>query len=500
MKVVLVATYELGRQPWGLASAAAWLREQGASVACIDLSREATDEGRIRDADLLAFHVPMHTATRLVCQLLPEVRELNERAHICVFGLYAPVNEAYLRELGAQTILGGEFEAGLASVTARLGNRNGNGRGNGGGNGARVQEEKLISLERQNFRVPDREGFLPLGNYARLQLENGEEVLAGYTEASRGCKHLCRHCPIVPVYNGVFRIVQPEVVKEDVRRQIAAGARHITFGDADFFNGPGHAIPIVRWLHAEFPGVTYDATIKIEHLKKHGELLGALRETGCLFVTSAVESVDDAVLGRLDKGHTRSDFVEVLGACAQTGLAIQPTFVAFHPWTTLGSYCEMLEFLREHGLVESVAPIQLAIRLLIPAGSRLMELEEVRGLVGDFDREGLAYPWKHRDARVDELQKEVARLVSEGEREGLGRSAIFQRIEKMAREVAGLKALDVDPLQIFGAPSLVPHLTEAWYCCAEPSLEQFSQIKGKTCCGTGEVSSKEISKQPAKPA
>ena len=33
-----------------------------------------------------------------------------------------------------------------------------------------------------------------------------------------------------------------------------------------------------------------------------------LRGTGCLFVISAVESADDAVLEKLDKGHTRADF------------------------------------------------------------------------------------------------------------------------------------------------------------------------------------------------
>jgi len=478
VKVALVATYELGRQPWGLASAAAWLRARGASVGCMDLSREALDEEQVREADLIAFHVPMHTATRLVCRLLPAVREMNTRAHVCVFGLYASVNEAYLRELGAETILGGEYEAGLASVAARL--QGGNGNGNGAG-----QPENLISLERQNFVVPDREGFLPLENYARLRLPGGEELLAGYTEASRGCKHLCRHCPIVPVYNGVFRVVQRDVVMEDVRRQVTAGARHITFGDPDFFNGPGHAIPIAEALREEFPGVTYDATIKIEHLRKHRELLRTLRETGCLFVTSAVESIDDAVLEKLDKGHTRADFVEVLRACGEAGLALQPTFVAFHPWTTMESYCELLEFLRAHELVESVAPIQLSIRLLIPAGSRLMELGEVRELVGEFDREGLAYPWTHGDARVDELQKEVSGMVSEGERAGMGRGEIFGRIEKRARELAGLGAVAVNPLQILGAEVGVPHLTEAWYCCAEPSLEQMEKVgvrTKKSCC------------------
>jgi radical SAM superfamily enzyme YgiQ (UPF0313 family) len=513
-----VATYELGRQPWGLASVAAWLRVRGADVVCMDLSREALDEVRVREADLVALHVPMHTATRLVCQLLPVVRALNERAHICVFGLYAPVNEAYLRDLGAQTILGGEYEAGLAAVTGRLSDAKSSAKstndnrattkrevsegyakwkdfrdaregeaadGKSASNGEASQPEKLISLERQNFLAPDRAGFLPLSEYARLRLPNGEEVLAGYTEASRGCKHLCRHCPIVPVYKGVFRVVQPQVVMADIRAQVAAGARHITFGDADFFNGPGHAIPIVRALYAEFPGVTYDATIKIEHLRKHAELLSVLRETGCLFVTSAVESIDDAVLEKLDKGHTRADFEEVLQACGEAGLALQPTFVAFHPWTTLASYCEMLEFLREHGLTESVAPIQLSIRLLIPAGSRLMELEDVLAMVGEFNREGLAYPWKHADARVDALQSEVAALVNEGDREGLGRSQIFGRIEKRAREVAGLSALPVNPLQVLSAAVSVPRLTEAWYCCAEPSLEQMEGVgKGKSCCGS----------------
>ena len=108
----------------------------------------------------------------------------------------------------------------------------------------------------------------------------------GYTEATRGCKHLCRHCPVVPVYRGAFRIVQQDVVLEDIRQQVAAGAEHITFGDPDFFNGPGHAIPIVEALHREWPALTYDVTIKMEHLLKHRELLPVLKATGCLFVTS----------------------------------------------------------------------------------------------------------------------------------------------------------------------------------------------------------------------
>src|SRR5579875_3620025 len=93
--------------------------------------------------------------------------------------------------------------------------------------------------------------------------------------------------------SGRFRIIQPEIVLADIRQQVEMGAQHVTFGDPDFFNGIRHALRIVTALHQEFPALTYDVTIKVEHLLKHAEYLQILRDTGCLFVTTAVESLDD---------------------------------------------------------------------------------------------------------------------------------------------------------------------------------------------------------------
>jgi len=457
MNVVLISTYELGRQPFGLASPAAWLRAGGARVTCLDLSREVLREDAVRAADLIAFYVPMHTATRLAVAILTVVRELNSRAHICFYGLYAPVNEDYLRRLGVGTILGGEFEEGLASLAARL-----------GANGAAgVQVEPVVSLARQKFRVPDRRGFVALEKYARLVMPGGETRTVGYTEASRGCKHLCRHCPIVPVYQGAFRIVEREVVLEDIRQQVAAGAQHISFGDPDFFNGIGHALPLVEALHREFPGLTYDVIIKVEHLLKHRDCLAKLRETGCLFITSAVESVDDAVLEKLDKQHTRAGFLEAVGLLREIGLTLQPTFVPFTPWTTIEGYCELLGLLRENELVENVAPIQLAIRLLIPARSRLLELDDIRESVGGFDEAALVYPWKHADARVDRLCTQLQEIVHAGEKLNLPRARIFERIEEAAYAAAGeadAAGVARSALPLLAARAAIPCLNEPWYC------------------------------------
>jgi radical SAM superfamily enzyme YgiQ (UPF0313 family) len=469
MNLVLISTYELGRQPFGLASPAAWLRARGHEVTSLDLSREALGEAAIRAADLIAFYVPMHTATRLAAGLIASVRGMNPHAHICFYGLYAPVNEEYLRGLGVDTVLGGEFEEGLSSLAERLQ------QGAGNHNGEATQQEPVISLARQKFLVPDRAGMPALAKYARVVMPSGEQRIAGSTEATRGCKHLCRHCPIVPVYNGAFRVVEREVVLADIRQQVAAGARHITFGDPDFFNGPAHALSIVEAMHREFPELSYDVTIKIEHLGKHDAHLSTLRETGCLFVISAVESVDDQVLEKFDKGHTRADFLAIAARFRELGMTLLPTFVPFSPWTTLEGYNDLLDVLAQQDLCENVAPIQLAIRLLIPAGSRLLELPEVRAMVGAFDSAALIFPWKHEDAGVDALCLEISELVQRGEKLKLSRTQIFSHIRRAARAAAGKSELPGPPhLQTKSTP--VPFLDEPWYCCAEPMNDQFVSI------------------------
>jgi radical SAM superfamily enzyme YgiQ (UPF0313 family) len=454
MNVLLVSTYELGHQPFGLASPAAWIAERGHHVTCADLCVESLDPTTVREADLIAFYLPMHTATRLAAKVIEKVRGLNPTAHICCYGLYAPLNESYLRGLGAGTILGGEFEAGLVSLLERLASA-----------GSGPQTEPLISLDRLQFLVPLRSGLPPLDKYARLQVGDSSKR-TGYTEASRGCKHLCRHCPVVPVYQGSFRVVQPEVVLADIRQQVAAGAEHISFGDPDFFNGPTHAMRIVEALHREWPTISYDATIKIEHLLKHRELLPRLRETGCLFVTSAVESVDDAVLAKLDKGHTRADFIRVVEEFQSASLTLSPTFIPFTPWTTRESYRQLLEQLMELDLVEHVAPVQLALRLLIPRGSRLLELADVQAVLRAFDEPALLYRWQHPDPQVDALAAQALRVAaSHG-----SRREIFGYLWNLV----GDRPL---PEDFYLAPrTAIPYMDEPWFCCAEPTEEQVAHV------------------------
>jgi radical SAM superfamily enzyme YgiQ (UPF0313 family) len=449
--VLLLSTYDLGRQPFGLASPAAWLRDAGCDVECVDLSRARLTDDQVTRASLVAVHLPMHTATRLAVPVIARVRRLNPGAHICAYGLYAPINAEYLKSCGVDSVLGPEFEAELVDVAKAV------------RDGVTVQRFDLRraspSLPRLTFIPPDRTTLPPLARYASLEMGPGQRRTVGYTEASRGCKHFCRHCPIVPVYNGQFRIVSIDVVLADVRAQVARGAQHITFGDPDFFNGVTHAVRLVTALARECPGVSYDVTIKVEHLLKHRDALSTLAATGCLFVTSAVESIDDDVLRLLEKGHTREDFFEAVRITRAAGLALSPTFVAFTPWISLEGYCDLLDTVERLDLVGHVSPIQWAIRLLLPEGSRMLELPEIRSIAGRLDPSSLTHPWHHHAPAVDALQRDIERLV--GVRLNADRFSLFDQVSALAHERAGRARPASSPLR---ARATIPYLNEPWYC------------------------------------
>jgi radical SAM superfamily enzyme YgiQ (UPF0313 family) len=391
----------------------------------------------------------MHTALRLGVLAADRVRAVNPSARIVFYGLYAVLNGDYLRARGADHVLGGEVEEHLVALCRAL-------------EAGEPSPAAARPLERLAFPVPRRAPLPSLKKYARLE-RAGRQEPAGYVEASRGCKHRCRHCPIPPVYDGRFFVVPAEVVLADVRQLVAAGATHVTFGDPDFLNGPGHALAVARALHAEFPGVTFDVTTKIEHLLRHRRHLPELAALGCLFAVSAVESLSDAVLAHLDKGHTRADVAEALGLVRAAGIPLRPTWVPFTPWTTLADYREILDFVHAEGLVDHVDPVQYTIRLLIPPGSLLADSPAMRPHLGELVEPDFCYRWTHPDPRMDALQAAVADLVAEAAERGEDPALTFHRLRAVAAAAAGAPPGPLPPPPDPGRPR-APRLTEPWFC------------------------------------
>jgi radical SAM superfamily enzyme YgiQ (UPF0313 family) len=450
-EILLIACYEMGHQPLAVAWPTAFLERAGYAPAVLDLSVEPLDAEKVRRARVVAISVPMHTALRLGVRVAARVGELNPGAALVFYGLYAALNAEYLaREAQATAVVAGELETELVELVRRLESR-----------GPLASSSRATVLAKLDFTAPSRTALPSLKKYAQLDRDGSLELVA-YVEASRGCKHRCRHCPIPPVYDGRFFVVPIDVVLADVRQQVAAGAGHVSFGDPDFLNGPGHALAVARALHVEFPTVTFDFTAKIEHLLRHRQHLAELAALGCLFIVSAAESLDDRVLAILDKGHTGADVAAALEATRAAGITLRPTWVAFTPWTTLDGYRAWLDFLDAADLVDAVDPVQYGLRLLVPPGSLLLQHEAMQPHLGRLVAEAFYYEWTHPDPRMDILQRTVSEVAAAAADRREDAALTFQTVRALADETAGLPARP--PSTRTAARRRAPRLTEAWFC------------------------------------
>jgi len=449
--ILLLSCYELGHQPLGLAWPRAFLERAGFAPTTIDLAVDPLDEAKVRRARVVAIAVPMHTALRLGVRAAARIRQINSTCRIVCHGLYAELNAEYLLGGCADVVLGVECETTLVALAERL------------DAGEEPVPHPGPKLERLSFPIPHRAALPALTRYASL-LREGRRIAAGYVEASRGCLHQCLHCPIPPVYEGRFFAVPRDIVLEDLRRLVADGAGHITFGDPDFLNGPGHAVKLVRDLHAEFPVLTYDFTAKIEHIVRHRALFPEFATTGCVFVVSAVESLSEVVLANLEKGHTRADVQVALDVLRRAGIALRPSFVPFTPWATIGDYLELLDWVASEGMVDQVDPVQFTIRLLIPPGSLLLSRPGIRPFLGGLNQAGFTYRWVHPDARMDSLQRDVSSLVEQAARCDEDPAVTIGRIRALAHARAGKP----EAAGAFHAPPperpIAARLTEPWFC------------------------------------
>ena len=510
--ILLISCYELGHQPLGIAQPLGFLKQAGYAPLSLDLSIETLENIRVSPLQFIGISVPMHTALRLGFQVAKTLRRLKPTVHICFFGLYASLNAPYLLEEVADSVIGGEFEIPLLTLLERCDQQKNKeldvdfGSATPPGHhswakgipgvstlndivpplikrhGGEHKHQNPAQNVRTLFVVPSRTGLPSLDQYAKLDYQ-GSQHLVGTVEASRGCLHTCRHCPIVPVYNGRFLVIPEHVVFEDIQQQVHLGAAHITFGDADFLNGPRHSLNIIRRMHKEFPHLTFDFTTKIEHIIKHRDHFQEFAELGCLFVISAVESFSNTVLFHLEKGHTREDIFTALHILKETGITLRPSLVAFTPWTSLEDYIDMFNLVEEHDLVEAIDPVQFTVRLLVPPGSALLtppsaHPHPIQHFIRHLDPSKFQYIWEHPDERMDVLFEKVAEVVEEDAKAGMAAEQTLVRLSALAHQAAGIP----HQLKFSGKRHRVkgtkpPRLTEPWFCCAEPTKQQFEPLQ-----------------------
>lgn len=452
MRILLVSCYDLGRQPVAVASAGAFLRQAGHQVDYLDLAVQ--DDLPDGPYPLIAISTPMHTALRVAMDAAAAFRKSMPGAHIAFFGYYGWLNSEILFQRSlADSVLGGEPEQPLRNLAGRL---------ESSGPPVPPEHKPDRELARPEYPVPDRSRLPELDRYARF-LDGGRTTLAGAVETTRGCKVMCTHCPIPPVYGGKFLAVPTDVVLADIANLVDAGAGHITFADPDFLNGPTHALKVAEALHDRFPGLTFDFTARVRHILDNRNILPELARCGARFAVSAVESLNPEVLVILNKGHTPDEAREAVRLLQNHRIPMRPSLLPFNPWSSLDDYGELLDWVEEEDLALNVDPVQFSIRLLVPPGSLLADHPEMAPFLGKLDRDRLCYTWDHPDPRMDRLHRQVTAAVEEAARADEDPYRTYGRIRDLYREVAGRQPAPTRTLPVREADG-PPRLTENWFC------------------------------------
>jgi hypothetical protein len=476
VRCLLVSTYELGHQPLGCIGPARALLAAGHEVRLADLAVEPWPAEALAWCDRMILSVPMHTALRLGSTVVDRARASRPDLPVALHGLYAGVARDDPRWSASDLVAASEAVEPLLEWLD-------DGEGGAVAEPAAVRGTSAVDAVRASLP--------PLGSYAQL-IEGERRRLAGSVAASFGCAHRCRHCPVPVLYDGRTKPIELELVLADVAALIEMGAEHISFADPDFLNRPWHGLRVVRQMAERFPGTTFDATVKVEHILRHRTIWPELASKGCRFVVSALESTNDAILARLDKGHTTAEAIEAIDLLRDAGIEPRPSFLPFTPWTTLDDLVVLLNFVEANDLVYNTEPVQYGIRLLIPPGSLLLKDPDpalAASLTG-FDRAQACVTWSAPDPRLDDLAAAISAAAERAAELQTPIEVTFAEIRSLVTELierrdagrasgpsCASSASAARPSSIAGPER--PRLSEAWFCCAEPTALQLGRLSDR---------------------
>ena len=441
MKILLTSFYDLGKQPKIIAEIVDRYNSSEIEFDFVDFSVENQNID-LENYDVLGIYAPMHTATILSIEYIKDKKLPNK---MFTFGLYGSVLEDFNSSI--------RYIKDIESDELAL--------------FLEINDDHQFSLKNN---IPNRQIFPDISNYAHL-VDGSNNLIAGSVETTYGCKHSCTHCPVPISFNGTFKTYSLEKIVSDVENQVNQGAKHISFNDPDFFNGPIHALKILESLNEKFPSITYDSTIKVEHILKYKKYFKELSSLNMVFVISAFETTNDLVLSILEKNHTSNDLNNSIEISQDFGIDIRPTWMPFSPWTELNDLSNIVKLIEKYELRETVDPIQLTIKLLIPKHSLIIKKPEINKYLGNYEKNSLSFKWKYENNDVEKLQSSLFDFI-------LHNSELDEHKQYLGMVNIIEKFTDTELLKNSTYDfKNVPKLSETWFCCAEPSKIQLDRIK-----------------------
>jgi radical SAM superfamily enzyme YgiQ (UPF0313 family) len=200
-------------------------------------------------------------------------------------------------------------------------------------------------------------------------------------EFSRGCRNNCFYCS----YDRGKTIRDLHEVRQELLSNAELGIRKYRVGDSDFNNGPPgypeYPNDVCKIMIDLNLGLEWSCFARVDDMTE--ELGGLMKRAGCFAVFFGVESGDDEILKKMNKGYTSKVANEGIQIAKRHGLATHASFIVGYPGETRETFENTLEFIIK------------AKPDTVNLGQFRVEHDTIVYSRNEFQLEGLGMQWQH---------------------------------------------------------------------------------------------------------
>ncbi|MGC9349158.1 MAG: B12-binding domain-containing radical SAM protein [Anaerolineae bacterium] len=187
---------------------------------------------------------------------------------------------------------------------------------------------------------------LPLPRHELLPFDQYRAPLVGgpytFIVPSRGCPGACRFCIKHVSYGRSVRFRSPENVLDEIELLVGLGVRKIHMYADLFTVNRDHVMGICRGIVERGLDVRWTCNSRVDFVDP--EMLQAMHDAGCWMISWGIESADEEMLKRMNKGITPEQVELALAWSKEAGIMNWGYFIIGLPGETEASIRKTIDF------------------------------------------------------------------------------------------------------------------------------------------------------------
>ena len=290
------------------------------------------------------------------------------------------VPELYLRSCGLDCVVLGEGEITAAELALALSTgadwKTVSGLAWIDGNGSLAKSPPRKPIEDLDSLPWPAWDLFPTENYVSSMDHRQKKVRHMEVLASRGCPFNCVYC--YRIYGRQVRRRSPGSIVEELKELVSRfGIRYTGFPDDLFTSDRNFVMETCRLIKKELPQLKWSCLGRVNTVDK--EMLEAMRDAGCDWISYGIESGCDRMLTEMKRGVTAQQCLNAIKLTESVGIHADGSFIIGMFGETRESVTDTVEFCKR-------ADITAPMLFVTPyPGTAIFQEAMDRGLIGDVE-------------------------------------------------------------------------------------------------------------------